>query len=184
MALALIARQRWLAQMPSLETKPFFVRHEAHTLPGMFVMGAAIDARSTAEAIESAKKVMISFIQRPATEAEVGQARNELITQVNNGLSKPETMVDIWLDTDTFKLTPVPDRLKALNVLSPNDVMRVATRLFQNAPIASLVLGDAQQLKAQTEGKIPTEVMGEVPKSNSNQPEMRTAPKPNTAAKP
>jgi zinc protease len=184
MALALIAQQRWSAQMPQLATKPFFVRHEAHTLPGMFVMGAAIDAKSTADAIESAKKVMTSFLTRPATEAEVAQARNELITQMNNSLSRAETMVDSWLDAYTYNLPPIAERLKALNSLSPNDVTRVASRLFQNAPVASLALGDAQQLKAQTDGRIPTEVMGEVPKPNSNQPETRSAPKPNTAPKP
>ena len=184
MVLALIARQRWAAQMPQLARKPFFVRHEGHTLPGMFVMGASIDAKSTVEVIESAKKVLTSFVQNPPTEAEIAQARNELLTQFNNSISKPETMVDGWLDADTFKLPPVSERLKALNGLSPVDVQRVANRLFQNAPIASLALGDAQQLRAQTEGRLPTEVMGEVPKSKTNQSETTTAPKPNTVVKP
>jgi zinc protease len=183
-ALALVARQRWLAQMPELSVKPFFVRHESHVLPGSFVMGASVDAKSTAAAIESAKKVIASLTQAPVTDGELAQARNELIAQFSNSLSKPETMTDNWLDTDTFKLPPVADRIKALNNMSASDVQRAANRLFPNAPVASVILGDAQQLKAQTGGRIPTEVMGEVPKTNPNQPETRSAPKPNTSTKP
>ncbi len=184
MVLALIAQQRWVAQMPLLSRKPFFVRHEGHALPGMFVMGASIDAKSTVEVIESAKKVLGSLTQSPPSEAEVAQARNELLTQFSNAIGKTETMVDFWLDGDTFKLPPISERLKTLNALSAGDVQRVANRLFQNVPIASIALGDAQQLKAQTEGRLPTEVMGELPKSKSNQSETRTAPKPNTVDKP
>jgi predicted Zn-dependent peptidase len=150
----------------------------------MFVMGASIDAKSTVEVIESAKKVLGSLTQSPPSEAEVAQARNELLTQFSNAIGKTETMVDFWLDGDTFKLPPISERLKTLNALSAGDVQRVANRLFQNVPIASIALGDAQQLKAQTEGRLPTEVMGELPKSKSNQSETRTAPKPNTVDKP
>ena len=181
--LALIARQRWLALTPELSSKQFFVRNDAHVLPGLFVMGASINSKSTAEVIASAKRVIDSLMKAPATSSELDQAKNELIVQLNNRLGKPETMTDVWLDADTFRLSVV-EQLQSWRNVSVTDVQRVASRLLQEAPIASIVLGDAQQLKTELEGHVPTELMGEIAKPTTSQPEVKPAAKPNTATKP
>jgi secreted Zn-dependent insulinase-like peptidase len=181
--LALIARQRWLALTPELSSKQFFVRNDAHVLPGLFVIGASINSKSTAAVIASAKRVIDSLMKVPATPSELDQAKNELIVQLNNRLGKPETMTDVWLDADTFRLSVV-EQLQSWRNVSVTDVQRVASHLFQEAPIASIVLGDAQQLKTELEGHVQTELMGEIAKPTTNQPEVKPAAKPNTATKP
>jgi len=182
--LASIARQRWLGFSPELTSKPFYVRNDAHVLPGMFVMGAAINSKSTADVITSAKRVIESLIKGPVTIAELEQARNELLVQQNNRLIKPDTMIDVWLDGDTFRLQGITEQLQSWRNVSVADLQKVANQLFQEAPVASIVLGDSQQLKTILEGRVETELVGEIAKPTPNQPEPRPSPKPNNATKP
>jgi zinc protease len=182
--LSVVARQRWLNLSPELAVKPFFVRHDGHVLPGMFVLGAAINSKSAAEIIATGKKVLDSLPKIQVTPAELEQARSELIAQMNSRLANPETMVDGWLDIDTFHLPPIAEQIQSLRTISAADLQRVANRLFHEAPIASIVLGDTQQLKAALDGRIQIEVMGEIPKPNPGQPETKPAIKPKNASKP
>jgi len=186
--LTLIARARWQALSPELSGKQFFVRHEAHVLPGLFVMGASIDSKSAAAVIGSAKKVIESLEYGPPTAAELEQAKNELLVQFSNKLAKPETLIDVWLDSDTFRLPAIAEQMQDLRSVSAGDVQTIAARLFKDKPVASIVLGNAQQLKAGLEGRVQTEVMGEIvapgPTTPETKPEMKPAPKPNTASKP
>jgi hypothetical protein len=59
-------------------------------------------------------------------------------------------------------LPPVNDQLAALRAISPADIQRVATRLFRQAAIATVVVGDSQQLKTALQGRLQIEVMGEI----------------------
>ena len=183
-ALAVVARQRWLTLSPELAVKPAFVRHDGHVLPGMFVIGASINSKSTADIIATAKKVFDSLVKNAVTPGELDQARNELILQLNNRLANPETMLDVWLDLDTFRLATVEEQIQSVQKLSAADLQRVANRLFKDAPIASIVLGDSQQLKAAVDGHIQVEVMGEIVKPTPAAPEPKPAIKPNTTSKP
>ncbi|HEY6122521.1 MAG TPA: pitrilysin family protein [Pyrinomonadaceae bacterium] len=183
-ALALVARQRWQELAPELAGKQFYVRAEAHLLPGQFVFGASIDSKSTAAVIGSAKKVIESLEKDEPTASEVGQARNELVVEARNRLGKPETMSDFWLDAETFRLASVNDRIQSLKMVSAHDVRRVALRLFKDQPVASIVLGNAEQLKGQLVGRIDTEVMGEIPGPGTLNPAKSPAPKPITVSKP
>jgi zinc protease len=182
--LAIIGRQRWQSLTPEFNSKPFFVRNEAHMLPGMFVMGASINSKSTAAVISNARKVTESLVKVTATPEELDGARNELIVQLTNQLAKLETLPDVWLDIETFRLPPVTEQLQGLRSITAADAQRVATRLFKDAPIASIVLGEAQQLKAELEGHFPTEMMGEIAKPAPSQQEIKPPTKPNIATKP
>jgi predicted Zn-dependent peptidase len=150
----------------------------------MFVMGAAIDSKSTFAVITEAKKVLNSLADSPITTAELESARNELIVELNNRQAKPVTMVDLWLDIDTFKAPTADAQILTLRELSPAKLQRIGQRLFRDAAIVSVVLGESQQLKSELEGRLAVEVMGEITKSTTIQPEVKTAPKPNTAGKP
>jgi len=166
--LAHVAAKRWLAETPELLAKPYFVRHEPHALPGMFVMGAAINSKSAASVLINARKVLESLVSTPVSTAELEEARNEVLLQLNNQLARPETMVDAWLDLDTFRVAPIPEQIQKVRNASPADLKRVASRLFQGAPVASIVLGNAEELKSVLEGQIQSEVMGQVPKPISD----------------
>ncbi|HYO91018.1 MAG TPA: insulinase family protein [Pyrinomonadaceae bacterium] len=154
--LALLARERWRAMMPELGKTAFFVRHEAHVLPGAFILGAAVDTAQAAKALNAARNVLKTLATTAPAPAEFEQARNEALAVFNKQLDDPATLANLWLDIETFKLVSIDDQLRALNRLTPADVQRVAARLFRDAQVASVAVGSAAQLSAdlQQTGKV------------------------------
>ena len=80
---------------------------------------------------------------------------------MNLELAKPEGMAEAWLDGDTYSLPSVAERIRAFNNITPADIQRVAARLTHDGP-ASVVLGNAEVLKAQIQPYGKIEVMGEI----------------------
>jgi predicted Zn-dependent peptidase len=182
--LAGVANQRWQKLMPELARKPVFVRHEAHALPGMFVMGASVDSSLAAKSLESARAVLQSFATTPISPFELEQARRETLDQISKGMSTPEGLAVAWLDLDTYSLPALSDQLLQLNLLSASDLKATAIRLFQNAALASVAVGNSAQLKTELEGKLKIEVLGEiVPKSQTNS-DVKPATTPTPVIKP
>jgi zinc protease len=171
--LALIARDRWRAAMPELGQSAFFVRHDGHVLPGIFVMGASIRATDAARALQTAQQVLQDLIRTPPSAAEIERARGEAVATFNRQMEKPDTIADLWLDADTYKLSPVVERARALSAVNAADVQRVAGRILSGAassttpnkaaltPVATVVVGSATQLKSDLERSVKVEVMGE-----------------------
>jgi zinc protease len=154
--LALIARDRWQAAIPELGKSAFFVRNEAHVLPGMFVMGASVRTGEAARTLSAARGVLRQLATSPVTTAEFERAKGEALAVFNKQLEQPESLAGVWLDMETYKLPPVADQLRALSQLSLADMQRVAARLFRDAPLAAVALGPASQLTADLarDGKI------------------------------
>jgi zinc protease len=160
--LAVIAKHRLEEAIPELTKKPLFVRSEARVMPGMFVLGAPVNNVSVAGTIAAARKMLDGLTESPPTSAELERAKSEVAAEVTTQLDKPEGLTDAWLDLDTYRLPPVNDQLAALRAISPVDIQRVATRLFHQAAIATVVVGDSQQLKTVLQGRLEFEVMGEI----------------------
>ena len=160
--LAVIAKHRLEEVIPELAKKPMFVRSEARVMPGMFVLGTPVNNVSAAGTIAAAKKILDGLTEAPPTSAELERAKSEVAAEVTSLLAKPEGMTDAWLDLDTYRLPPVNDQLATLRAISPADIQRVATRLFHQAAIASVVVGDRPQLKSALQGRLQFEVMGEI----------------------
>jgi zinc protease len=160
--LAVIAKHRLEEGVPELAKKPLFVRSEARVMPGMFVLGMPANNVSVAGTIAGARKILDALIGAPPTSAELERAKSEVTAEVTSLLSKPEGTTDAWLDLETYRLGPINDQLAALGAISPADIQRVATRLFHQAAIASVVVGDSQQLKTALKGHLQFEVMGEI----------------------
>jgi Predicted Zn-dependent peptidases len=179
--LARVAQDRWRGASPELASKPLFVRSESYVLPGIVIMGNAVNQKETADSIATAKKVVESFMNTTVTAAEVQRARQEILSEENPGLPKIESEPDSWLDMDTYSLKSVPDRTASIQAVSPGDVQRVATRLFKDAPVATVVVGDAQQLKPLLQGRVQFEVLGEMP---AKIPTTKPPTKPGTTPSP
>lgn len=162
MLLGILARQRWEKSSPENARRPLFVRHEAHVLPGMFVMGASVDTLLVAKALTQAREVMQSLMLVPATVDELARAKAELNAERAKDLARPEGIARIWLDADTFGLQDRMAEALAPDATTPTDLQRVATRLFKDVPLASVVIGDAKQLQAALEPSVKVEMMGEV----------------------
>ena len=178
--LAMLARQRWMKLLPELARSPVYVRHDAFALPGIFVMGASVENVLAGKALAAAKEVMQSLANTPVAAVELEQARNELVTQATNAFAKSDGIADAWLDGDTYTLSSVAERMRALNGVTSADLQRVAKRLFHEGAFASVVLGDSGVVKAQIERYGKVEVLGEITPSNELKPE----PKSDATAKP
>jgi zinc protease len=152
--LALVARNLWQTALPELSN--VVVRHEAHLLPGMFLFSATAPQASASKAVSAAQDIMRKLSQAAPPADEFERARTALAAQMSQQLSQPAGLAGAWLDVDTFK-SPRPNTVSTLiRSYTPGDVQRVATRLFKDAPVATIVLGNAEQLKAQFQGNIET----------------------------
>jgi zinc protease len=170
--LALVARDRWQAAMPELRQSAFFVRHEAHLLPGIFLMGASVRATDAGRALQTARKVLQDLAKTPPTATEFERARAEAVATFNRQLETPEAIADLWLDAETFKLPSAGDGARALSAVTPADVQRVAGRLLSAAPASSankeaagspvvtVVVGSSADLKTELERNGQVEVLG------------------------
>ena len=150
--LALIIRNRWKTAVPDLSAAS--VRDETHVLPGMFVLSASAPNGSAAKATSAAQDIIRSLIQAGPTAQEVETARGFLLTQLSNEFSQPETMATRWLDMDTFK-SPRPSTVATLiRSLTAADIQRVAAKLFKDVAMATVVVGNQEQLKATLTGNV------------------------------
>jgi predicted Zn-dependent peptidase len=161
--MARLAQQRWQATSAELANKPLFVRSDAYVLPGAFVMGAAVSTEKTADVVASARKVIESLITTPATASELERAKGEVVNETVTAATKTEDVPNPWLDADTYRLNAIQDQAALLRSVSPADIQRVAIRLFKDAAVASVVTGEAAQLKATLQGHVQFEVLGETP---------------------
>jgi zinc protease len=144
--LAAIVRTRWQAAVADL-SRPA-VRHDAHLLPGSFILSAAAPMSSASKAVSTAQEIMRALMQTGPTADELERARLLLQMEVSQQMSKPESMADAWLDVETFK-SPRPNTVATLiRSLTAGDIQRVAVRLFKDAPVATVVVGNYDQLKA------------------------------------
>jgi zinc protease len=158
--LALMARDLWLSTQPQLGKSAFFVRHEAHTLPGLFVMGASVPAAEASNTLTSARKVLQSLSKDGATPALLEHARNEALAELNKQTERPESFADLWLDIDTFQLGSIEDRLRQLRSVTLEDVRRTASKLFNESSMAAVALGSAELLKPVLERAGKIEILG------------------------
>lgn len=173
--LAKLAEQRWQGITPELVKQPVFARSQSHALPGAFVFGATIDPQHAADSLANARKVMDSLMATPATAAELDRAKTEAIGEASTMLSKPEAFPDPWLDVDTYHLPALQDQVALLRSVTAQDVQRIATRLFKDPRLASVIAGDTLPLKAALQGRFQYEVLGEI---------ATPAPSPKPAAAP
>ena len=179
--LASVARQRWEKSLPDMARSPIFVRPDAFVLPGMFVMGATVDNLLAGKALTAARDVLRSLASAPATQAEIDQARNEVISAINKDRSKPDGIAEAWLDIEGYKLPAIEEQARALNAVTPDVLRRVAGRLVDERGIASVVVGNSELVKTQLEKIGKVEIMGEMQPKPDASPETKATP---TTAKP
>jgi predicted Zn-dependent peptidase len=172
--LAVIARHRWERISPQLARNPIYVRHDAFVLPGMFVMGATVDTLLAAKTLASAKEIMQGLATTPVAAAEFETAKAETLTQVNSDLAKTEGIANAWLDSDTYGLPSMAERIRALNAITATDLQRVAARLMREGAFVSVVVGNSEVLKAQLEHNGKVEVMGEIAPKNESKSETKS----------
>ena len=158
-----VMQNRWPELNPAIAGKPSFVRSESYLLPGSVVMGTTVSPQSTAEVITSAKKVLEAMITTPVTVSEIEKAKQGVILDLTTQTPRSEVEVQEWLDMYTYRLKTAQDNVGLVQTVTPGDLQRVASRLFKDARLATVVVGDAQVLKTALQGQLPFEVLGETP---------------------
>ena len=167
--LALIVRDRIRAISPELATA--FARHEAHDLPGVFVLGASVPSAMAAKAVSGAQDVLAALANTGPTALEFEHARAELLAEISRQSSQEdsrEANADAWLAIEIYKLAPAATQIRDLSLA---DAQRVAARLFKDAAQAKIVVGDAEQLKSS---------FGAIAEVRDAKPEVKTAADPVT----
>lgn len=161
MLLAMIVRDNWLGAQPELAKSSFFVRHEAHVLPGLFVMGASVPATEAANTLANARKVLKLLSKDGVAPALLERVKNEALAELGKRGERPESLADLWLDADTFQLVSFDEQTRQLRNVAPEDIKRLATKLFNDAPVVSVAVGAATMLKADLEREGKVEIFGE-----------------------
>jgi predicted Zn-dependent peptidase len=168
--LALAARDLWQAQQPELGKTAYFVRHEEHQLPGMFVLGASVPVSDAATTLAKARAVLSTLARGGVTPEVLERVRGEAVAELTKQLERPESVADLWLDADTFQLAAGDERLRQLKSVTAADLARTAARLFKDAPVVSVAAGPATRLKADLGGEGKVEVLGEAAQSAAPHP--------------
>jgi predicted Zn-dependent peptidase len=143
-----------------LAKSAFFVRHEAHFLPGLFVMGASVPASDASNTLAAARKVLQGLSKDAATQALLERARSEATAELNKQTERQESLADLWLDADTYQFASVEDPLRKMRSVTLDDVRRTASRLFNETSMAAVALGSAERLKPVLERSGKIEVLG------------------------
>lgn len=159
--LALLVRDRWQAAVPELGRSAFFVRHESHQLPGIFMMGAAVRNSVAASTLAAARNVLRAVAAAPPSAVEFERVKNEAMATFDKQMEEPASLADLWLDADTYRLAPVSEQARALSLVTPADTQRVAAKLFRDTTAAAVVVGSAAQLRADLERGGSIELGGE-----------------------
>jgi zinc protease len=151
-ALPSIVRARWQAAVPELISAS--VRHDSYMLPGIFMLRASVPTASATKAVSAAQEILRSLAQTGPTAVELESARQTLLAENLRRMSQPDTMADAWLDVDTFKLLRPNTIATLIASIVAADIQRVAAKLFKNAPLATVVVGNYDQLKTAFAGNI------------------------------
>jgi zinc protease len=174
-ALASVVRERWLAAMPELKDRAAFVRHDANRGGGIFRLGASLHTPAEAsKALESARALLRDLQTNAPTAAETENARRTVAAALGQSAADAEGFANSWLDEHTYDSADVtaPESARAVASLAPADLQRVATRLFAHAPVATVAVGDAAQLREELARVGAVEVFGEA----AAKPEPKPAP--------
>ena len=168
--LAVIVRERWQAAMTELSRASVFARHEAHVLPGIFVMGTSATNANAGRAVIAGQQIIRSVLTTPPTTTELERARNELKSEISKRVSQPGPATDLWLDVETLKLNSLVQQSNALQAMTVKDVHNTALRLFKDNQIATVIIGSYEELKPGLGALGKVELLGDPAASKSAPP--------------
>jgi hypothetical protein len=117
-----------------------FVRQETHNLPGLVVFGISgwnkdsIKKVGDAIMLPEVNDYQNNYLKSAVIQAEFEKAKNEYLAEFNKIRTD-----DLWLDADTFKLSPVKIEWQNAQNVTLADVQRVLERL-QKEPVATILV--------------------------------------------
>lgn len=133
---AQVLETRLKSAVPAARAGDVFVRNDAHTLPGIMVIGFSIDRDSMGgtNAKMEANDLVGKALADPIAEAEFQSARNAA-----KSIWTARDPISFWLDADTFKIGDPNADFAILDTVNISDVRSFAERLRQR-PIATVLV--------------------------------------------
>ena len=177
--LALLAGDRWrtVPEINQGSVSALSVSHDAYTVGGIFRMSASVNSSTAAaQALGAARTILQSLVTTPPSINEIEGAKQASLAALNSGKDQTEALANAWLDAQTYNFGPTGERAlreRAIRSLTPADLQRVAVKLFRDAPVVSLAVGNAAELRAALMPTGPVEVLG-----TSASPESKTPTSP------
>jgi predicted Zn-dependent peptidase len=101
-----------------------------------------------------------------------------MLSDLAGRAANTESLADLWLDLETFKLPPLATQINSVTSLSAGDVQRVAQRLFKDAATATIIVGDSKKLAPQFGEQVQVWKKDGPPMENRPQPAPMPAKKP------
>ncbi|HEX8163756.1 MAG TPA: insulinase family protein [Pyrinomonadaceae bacterium] len=144
--LAFVARERWRAALAGSNPSNLSARHDSYTAGGVFELSATVPAASAARAVEAAREVLRALAAAPVSAAELERAKRDAAA-ARAAAASAFPYADEWLDAATYNYDASGDA-RAYDAAAPADLQRAASRLFRDAPLATVVAGDAAELRA------------------------------------
>ncbi|MDT7541813.1 MAG: zinc protease [Acidobacteriota bacterium] len=145
--LTIVARERWRASLKDASIANVSVVHESNAVSGLFLMRATAPVTAAASALESARAALRSFASKPVGNDELDRAMREFNASDSTQHANEFPFVNVWLDSITYGYDASTDE-RAANSVTAADLQRVAARLFGEGQFASIIVGDASELRA------------------------------------
>ena len=111
-----------------------FVKNESRVLPGVFMVGLSAAAAPGTEKASTRYPILAELLANDVTPEEFNSARSLVAAR----WQQRET-ADIWLDFDTYKISPTRNNYITLDGLTVADVQRVAAKI-KNQPSATVLV--------------------------------------------
>lgn len=132
-----ILQNRLQSQIPADYGKEIFVRHEARILPGVIIFGYTSQPKPIVAAPVNPtpgknENIVTLVLRNPVTTEEFNRAKSEFLSEFNQ-----TEAAEIWLDSETYKLTSVKEEIAKADSVTIADVNRVAER-FRKEPIIAV----------------------------------------------
>jgi predicted Zn-dependent peptidase len=112
------------------------------------VLGSPVPAASAAKAISAAQEVLAVLGKTGPTAAEFERARGEALAELSRQSSQQNVIgatADNWLNSEIYKLQPAVAQISSFTL---GDIQRVSAKLFKNVAIATIAVGNVEQLKS------------------------------------
>jgi predicted Zn-dependent peptidase len=142
--LAIVTRERWRANLKDASVTNLSVINEPNAVSGIFLMRATAPAAAATAAIDSARATLKSLATQTVGNAELEKAKREASDSIQRLNDFP--FVNVWLDSITYGYDASLDE-RAINTVTAADLQRVAVRLFGEGQLATVVVGDATELR-------------------------------------
>jgi zinc protease len=141
--LAEVLKNRMKAPSTVFAKGPTFVHNRAFVLPGMLTLGGVVPVSTARDAVSTSRRIVESVTSGPVSPEEFAIARSAVMADHQARTATPSGQAARWLDGITYNLPSIETERSAFDSMTPQDIQKLASRLFDKVPVAVVLAGDA-----------------------------------------